>query len=95
MAILADDAEVVEYSTVGLEPVDMMKVISYAEEVRQLIDYEDEETIGGKFESIVSELNNDERIALATILKESGPGKTTRKTYVSIMNEWLRIERAK
>jgi hypothetical protein len=92
MGIVANNDEVVEYSTVGLDPVDTAKVESYAIEVMEIIDYEDEETIENNLWAINDELTNDERIELASILKTSRP-EGTRKSYVSIYNEWLRINR--
>jgi hypothetical protein len=79
-----------EYPTVGLDPVDTALVESYAKKVMELIDLEDEETIEGELRLVADSLTNDEGIELATILKQSSPGGTTRKTYVSIYNEYLR-----
>ena len=81
-----------EGSSVGLDPVDTEKMESIAVMVREIIDYEDEETIENDLWAINDELTNDERILLATILKQSKP-EGTRRSYVSIYNEWLRINR--
>ena len=82
-----------EGSSVGLDPVDTAYLESVAVKIREIIDIEDEETIENDLWVINDELTNDERIELASILKTSGPGGTTRKSYVSIYNEWLRINR--
>lgn len=91
MGIIANNDEVDDkYPTVGLDPVDTALVESYAKKVREIIDIEDEETIEGSLRLINDSLTNDERIELASILKQDSPGGTTRKTYVSIYNEYLR-----
>ena len=82
-----------EKFTVGLDPVDTEKVEEIALMVRRIIDVEDELTIQDDLYEINDALSNDERIELASILKQSSPGGTTRKTYVSIYNEWLRMNR--
>jgi hypothetical protein len=79
-----------EYPTVGLDPVDTALVESYAKKVMELIDLEDEETIEGELRLVADSLSNDEGIEMASILQRSSPGGTTRKTYVSIYNEYLR-----
>ena len=81
-----------EGSSVGLDPVDTEKIEDIAVMVREIIDYEDEETIENDLWVINDEITNDERILLATILKQSKP-EGTRRSYVSIYNEWLRINR--
>ena len=81
-----------EGSSVGLDPVDTAYLESVAVKIREIIDIEDEETIENDLWNINDELCNDERIQLATILKQTKP-EGTRKTYVSIYNEWLRMNR--
>ena len=91
VAQIDDDGEgAMNRGTVQGKPVNQDRVMRAANKIKQLIDEEDEGTMRDNCRKVDAALSNDERVQVADLLKKEKPDGS-RKTYVSIYNEWLKV----